>query len=62
MEYTKVYLKVELQNLLKYEDKNNGATKGEALKMIEKMHDPTGIFNPFTATSRNSERRSKLRR
>lgn len=44
-------LKVELQNLLKYDGKNNGITKREVLQMIGKMYDPIGILNLFTVTT-----------
>lgn len=46
------YLKVELQNLLKCDDKKNSITKREVLKVIGKLYDPLGILNPFTVTAR----------
>lgn len=46
-------LKVELRNLLDYDEKKNDkVTKREVLKVIGTLYDPIGILNPFTVTAR----------
>lgn len=45
------YSNFELQNLLKYDEKNNGATKRKVLKAIKKMYDLIVFLNPLTVTA-----------
>lgn len=45
-------MKVELQNLLKYDDKSISVAKREVIRMIGKIYGPIGILNSLTVTAK----------